>query len=145
MEGMAIYALKCAKCHGQTGELPVYGFSFPGPALVRRTGPESTPRPPSQPFATISWDHINRAMPRYEEGSLSADEVYAVTALLLYWNGVIQRDDVMNAETLPKVQMPNRDRFIPAPPDIEESMSCSPELMRCVEYWEKIAEAEKEK
>ncbi len=50
-------------------------------------------------------------MPVHQEGSLSADEVYAVTAFLLYRNGIIQENDVLDAESLPKVQMPNRDKW----------------------------------
>ena len=57
---------------------------------------------------------LNRAIPRYEEGSLSPDQVYALTALLLYWFGVIRQTDVMDAQTLPKVQMPTREGFVPA-------------------------------
>ena len=63
------------------------------------------------PFATTIWDYINRAMPRGQEGSLSVDEVYALTAFLLHSNGVIQETDVIDANTLPKVRMPFRDKF----------------------------------
>ena len=68
------------------------------------------------PYATIAWDYINRAMPANKPGSLSADEVYAVTAFLLFKNGIIQESDVMDAKSLPKVQMPNRNGFVPAVP-----------------------------
>ena len=141
-EGAAIYLQKCAKCHGRDGEQQIMGFSSPNSVLVPRT-PNGAPRPPSQPLATIYWDHINRAMPRYEEGSLSANEVYALTALLLYWHGIIQQSDVMDAKSLPKVQMPNQDGFVPAPPDLKQSLSCDPQLLRCVEYWKKLAGKEK--
>jgi cytochrome c len=63
------------------------------------------------PFATTIWDYINRGMPLGKEGSLSANEVYALTAFLLYKNGVIQEADVMDNRSLPKVKMPNRDGF----------------------------------
>ena len=56
------------------------------------------------PFATTIWDYINRGMPLGKEGSLTPDEVYALTAFLLYKNDVIKEDEVMNAETLPKVK-----------------------------------------
>ena len=52
-------------------------------------------------------------MPQYQEGTLSADQVYAVTAYLVYRNNIIQEGDVMDAQSLPKVRMPNRDGFIP--------------------------------
>ena len=141
-EGAAIYVQRCAKCHGRDGEQQIMGFSMPGSALVGR-GPNNTPRPPGEPLATIYWDHINRAMPRYEEGTLSANEVYALTAFVLYWQGIIQQSDVMDANSLPKVRMPSRTPFLPAPPDIKQSMSCDPNLLRCVDYWEKLAGKEK--
>jgi S-disulfanyl-L-cysteine oxidoreductase SoxD len=59
---------------------------------------------------------VRRAMPYTQSHSLSDDEVYAVTAYLLYLNGITGESDVMNAETLPKVKMPNRDNFIVAYP-----------------------------
>ena len=70
------------------------------------------------PFATTIWDYVNRAMPRNKPGSLTADQVYALTAFLLYKNGIIQENDVMDPKTLPKVQMPNRNGFQPPMPDI---------------------------
>ena len=63
------------------------------------------------PFATTIWDYINRGMPLGKEGSLAPNEVYALAAFLLYKNGVIKEDEVMNEQTLPKVQMPNHDGF----------------------------------
>jgi cytochrome c len=61
------------------------------------------------PEATIVWDYINRGMPLNREGTLTADEVYALTAFLLFKNGVIAEDEVLNAQSLPKVKMPMRD------------------------------------
>ena len=66
------------------------------------------------PFATSVWDYINRAMPRDQEGTLTPDEVYAVTAFLLFRNDIIRENAVMDSKSLPKVQMPNRNGFIPA-------------------------------
>jgi S-disulfanyl-L-cysteine oxidoreductase SoxD len=65
------------------------------------------------PFATTLWDFINRAMPRKQKGSLSADEVYALTAFLLYRNDIIRESDFIDAKSLPKIQMPNRNGFVP--------------------------------
>lgn len=70
------------------------------------------------PFATTVWDFINRAMPAGQEGTLTADEVYALTAFLLYRNGIIQESDVIDAKSLPKVQMPNRNGFVPRVEDL---------------------------
>ena len=67
------------------------------------------------PYATTVWDYINRAMPLYGEGTLTADEVYALTAFLLNINGVIPNDAVMDARSLPEVRMPNREAWAPLP------------------------------
>jgi cytochrome c len=58
------------------------------------------------------YDYINRTMPFDARGDLQADEVYSLVAALLYMNGLIREDEVMNAETLPEVRMPARDRFV---------------------------------
>jgi cytochrome c len=119
-EGADLYMRKgCAGCHGATGS------GGHAPTLISRKGP----RPPSSvpclspcvndsntmgihsPFATTIWDYINRGMPLGKEGSLSPNEVYALTAFLLYKNDVIREDEVMHAQSLPKVKMPNRDGF----------------------------------
>ena len=69
------------------------------------------------PYATTVWDFINRAMPQSKPGSLTSDEVYAVTAYVLYRNDVIKDTDVLDATSLPKIRMPNRDNFLPAQPE----------------------------
>jgi S-disulfanyl-L-cysteine oxidoreductase SoxD len=112
-EGTAIYGKKCVACHG-----PSLGGTPLGPALVGGKGTLSTTHPMRTigsywPFATSLWDYINRAMPRNQEGSLGADEVYSLTAFLLYKNEIIKEGDVIDAKTLPKVQMPNRNGFLP--------------------------------
>ena len=68
------------------------------------------------PYATIVYDYVNRAMPHDKPQSLKADEVYALTAFLLNQNGVIAADAVMDAQTLPKVAMPNRKGFTQVDP-----------------------------
>lgn len=116
-EGAAIYAAKCASCHGAAGE----GGKI-GPRLVGGTADlESlTTIKPARtiggywPYATTIWDYIRRAMPRGKGGTLRPDEVYALTAFILAKSGIIQEAEVMDAKTLPKVQMPNRNGFIPA-------------------------------
>ncbi len=68
------------------------------------------------PYATVIWDYINRGMPLGKEGSLTPNEVYSLTAFLLYRNDVIKEDDVMDTQSLPKVKMPNHDGFaLPEP------------------------------
>ena len=114
-DGAPIYAQKCASCHGANAE----GGQI-GPRLA--IGKESleslkTVRPVKGlvywPFATTIWDYINRSMPRNLAGSLSANEVYALTAYLLFRCGVLKETDVLDAKTLPKLQMPNRNTFVP--------------------------------
>jgi len=114
--GAAIYAQKCVKCHGATGrEGPAHGtVAMVGEGALK--GGDINPNKTIAnyyAFATSLWDYINRAMPMFNEGSLSANEVYSLTALLLYWNRVIKEDTVLDAKTLPKIQMPNRNVFIP--------------------------------
>ena len=71
------------------------------------------------PYATTLWDYINRAMPFDKPGLLKPSEVYAVAAYILNLNGIIGNADVMDAKTLPKVKMPNRDGFVSDPrPDV---------------------------
>ena len=113
-QGEAIYRAKCAACHGTKGE----GNAALGPALVGGVGSLATPKPLKTigsywPYATTVWDYIHRSMPYDSPGTLTADQTYAVTAYLLYRNGIVAHDQAMNQDTLPKVRMPNRDGFIP--------------------------------
>jgi hypothetical protein len=124
-EGEAIFAAKCAVCHGAKGE-----GKFPYARLVGGVGSLNTPKPiktvgSNMPYATTIWDFINRAMPPwpFEKNSafsgkraLTPNEVYSLTALLLYWNGIIKETDVMDKNSLLEVQMPNRHGFYPDPP-----------------------------
>ena len=115
-EGAAIYAQRCAQCHGKTGAEDLStGARFP---LVGGQGTLTSLHPVRTigsywPFATTIFDYIRRAMPLGQGGSLQPDEIYAVTALLLYRNHIIGENDVMDLSSLPKVKMPNRDGFQP--------------------------------
>jgi cytochrome c len=110
-EGRTIYAERCAMCHGEHGE------GATAEELVGEPQPP-TPENPSKaigsywPFATTVFDFVRRSMPPAAPGSLSDDQVYAVTAYLLAVNKIIGEADELNAQTLPKVKMPNRDGFI---------------------------------
>ena len=111
--GKNTFEKECVACHGPTLE----GTKL-GPPLVGGQGTLNSPRPVRTvgsywPFATTLWDYINRAMPHEQGGSLSADEVYALTAFVLYRNEIIQESDVLDAKSLPKIPMPNRNGFIP--------------------------------
>jgi len=120
-EGAAIYRAKCAACHGADG----YSKNH-APTLI----PSNTPRSKdgevrclapcvndsntmgvNSPYATIIWDYINRGMPLGKEGTLKPDEVYSLTAFLLFRNNVIREDEVMTDKTLPTVKMPNAKGF----------------------------------
>ena len=115
-EGARVYRRSCAGCHGATGT------EGGAPRLVKRErGPDVHPwnlgriLPIRAPYATAVWDYINRGMPLYGEGTLTADEVYQLTALLLYWNDIIAEDEVLDAQSLPMVVMPNRDAWAHLP------------------------------
>jgi len=111
-QGEAVYAQKCAACHGEKGA------GKPNDQLVGGRGSLSGDQAPVKtvgsfwPYATTLFDYIRRAMPLNAAKSLSDDEVYAVCAYLLQLNGIIGEDNAMDAQTLPQVQMPNRDGFI---------------------------------
>jgi len=112
-QGKPIYAQKCAACHGEKGE---GGNS--GPRLFGGIGTLRAPQQPVQtvgsywPYATMVFDFVRRAMPWDKPKSLSNDEVYASVAYILSLNGLVKDTDVLNKDTIMKVQMPNRDGFI---------------------------------
>jgi mono/diheme cytochrome c family protein len=114
-QGEAIYAAKCQACHGEKGA------GRPNDALVGGAGTIASDRPAVKtvgsywPYATTLFDYVRRAMPWNETKSLSNDELYAVSAYILHLNGVIAAADVIDAQSLPKVRMPNREGFIPFP------------------------------
>jgi len=115
MQGEAIYVAKCQACHSEKGA------GKPNDPLVGGAGtlaPDKTPLKTVGsywPYATTLFDYIRRAMPFPESQSLTADELYAVSAYILNLNGIIGTDDVLDAQSLPKVRMPNRDGFIAFP------------------------------
>jgi S-disulfanyl-L-cysteine oxidoreductase SoxD len=107
-EGKAVYDGKCASCHGARGEgKPANRLVSPPvkrPEVVKTVGAY-------WPYATTLYDYVNRSMPWDRPQSLTPDEVYAVSAYILHLNGIIPANAVMDATTLPKVAMPNRDGF----------------------------------
>jgi cytochrome c len=118
-EGAEIFAKRCAVCHGQNGQGGIVRSLVIGSPGHPHQGPFTDTEkdgPSYYPFPTIAWDYINRAMPASKPGSLTPDEVYAVVAFLYYRNGIIGENDVLDAKTLPKVEMPNRNGFVPAVP-----------------------------
>ena len=132
-EGEMLYVARgCGACHGPTGT------EGPGPRLAgpHEGGTRGTGRYDALygigsrlgyrgnwqgrgirnfPFAPVIWSQINSSMPLNQAGFLTADEVYSLTAYLLYVNEIIEEDLVLDATSLPQVQMPNRDRFVYTP------------------------------
>ncbi len=115
-QGAEVYRKKCTMCHGATGKEgpfdqlvgrePRPGFPFGrDPTLTRTIGNY-------WPYATTLYDYINRAMPLTAPGSLEPDEVYSLVAYLLFRNEIVPESVVINAQTLPGVVMPARDRFV---------------------------------
>lgn len=126
-QGQKIYAERCVACHGEKGEGPM-------DRLVGGVGTLTTEKPMKTvgsywPYATTLFDYIRRAMPFDHPQSLSVDEVYAVTAYVLSMNELVPGDAVMNAESLPKVQMRNQDGFVS--PDPRPDVSNTPCMKDC--------------
>ena len=115
-QGAVIYAQKCAMCHGENGKGGVNAALVGAPPIKTIDATRTIAN--FWPYATTVFDYIRRAMPWPQPRSLTDDEVYALTAYILAQNKLIGEKDVMNAQTLPKVKMPNRDNFIPRFPQL---------------------------
>ena len=111
-QGEAVYVAKCQGCHGEKGA----GGSALRLAGIKGTvgGKNTTTKTIGTfwPYATTIFDYVFTSMPYQETKSLTHDETYALTAYLLHINGITGETDVVDANTLPKVKMPNRDKFI---------------------------------
>ena len=122
-KGKLVFETSCAACHGAdlkgVSGLP----DMPSGAALRLVGGRGTLTSQKPivtvesywPYATTLFDYIRRAMPYTAPGSLDADEIYAVSAYILAEGNIIDKSAVLDAESLPKVDMPNRDGFIPDP------------------------------
>ena len=119
VQGAVIYAQKCVACHGENGK----GGAAPGAGPLAGGGPLTagidTPKTIGNfyGYATTVFDFTKRSMPFNMPQSLTDNEVYALTAYILYLNKIIGENDVIDAKTLPAVKMPNRDGFIIRFPD----------------------------
>jgi cytochrome c len=112
--GANIYRDKCSECHNDNGE----GRQGQYPALVGGKGSLATDKPVKTvgsfwPHATTIFDYVRRAMPYDQPRTLTTDQLYSVTAFLLFKNGIIGENEDITDVTLPKVRMPNRDGFVP--------------------------------
>jgi cytochrome c len=125
-DGAKVFAQKCVSCHGEGAKGgPVYGPMVGGIGSMTTEKRMLTPGS-MYPYAPILFDYIRRAMPMDAPQSLSNDEVYGLSAYILQLNGLIKAEDVMDAKSLPKVEMPNRNAFIPDDrPDVK--------AVRCME------------
>lgn len=119
-QGEPLYEKKCSTCHGVFGE-----GAGRWPKLAGREDLASNQRPEKTvgnywPYASTVWDYIHRAMPFFEPQSLSNDEVYAITAYVLYLNEIVEYDQELNQDNLASIEMPNRDGFYEDPrPDVQ--------------------------
>ncbi len=117
-EGKEVFEANCVACHALSTATP----ALTGPTLAGGQGTLATPRPQRTvgsywPYATTLFDYVRRAMPFNAPHSLSDDQVYAVTAYILQVNHVVADDAILDAKTLPAVQMPNRAGFKPIWPN----------------------------
>jgi mono/diheme cytochrome c family protein len=110
-QGAQIFAQKCELCHGPGGTGGKNSTLINAPSKTERTMALYVPN------ATTMFDFIRRAMPWPQPKSLTSDEVYALTAFILAGNKIIGEADTMNAQTLAKVNMPNKDAFVSRYPE----------------------------
>ncbi len=114
--GETLYMTNCFACHGPQGEGLLNDRLAGGHGSLGTEAPRKTVGS-YWPYATTIFDYVRRAMPYLTPQSLTNDELYSITAYLLHINGIVDADDEMNAETLPDVEMPNRDSFVIAYPE----------------------------
>lgn len=113
-DGAQIYERRCRECHGPEGQGGDETGFIGKPADLTAQKPKKTVGS-YWPYATTLWDYIHRAMPFKEPGTLSDEQVYAVTAYILHLNGLVGETDPVDAESLPKIMMPNREGFVGDP------------------------------
>jgi cytochrome c len=123
VRGKTVYERQCAACHG-TDLMGVAGLpNMPAGAQLRLIGGGGTLASKNPvmtvesywPYATTLFDYVRRAMPFASPGLLTADEIYAVSAYILAEAKIIDKSMVLDAQTLPRVEMPNRHGFVPDP------------------------------
>jgi S-disulfanyl-L-cysteine oxidoreductase SoxD len=114
-QGEAIFAEKCASCHGPRGEGKPMDRLVGGFGTLRDKKPEKTVGS-FWPYATTLFDFVRRAMPLNAPQSLTPDEVYAVSTYVLFLNRIVAQDTSLDADSLAKIKMPNRDGFVSAYP-----------------------------
>lgn len=118
-EGQIVYEQQCLTCHGAEGSDGMNDRLVGGHGTLQEFRQVRT-LGSFWPYASTVFDYIRRAMPFNSPQTLSDDDVYAVTAYLLYLNGIIEDDTTLNARSLRRIEMPNADGFIVAYPRIED-------------------------
>ena len=113
-EGAQVYEVRCKECHGEQGIGGDQAALVGKPEQLKQAPPVKTVGS-FWPYATTLFDYTRRSMPFEEPGTLTDDQVYAVTAYVLFLNGIVGEEEVMNRETLPDVVMPNREGFVRDP------------------------------
>ncbi len=113
-EGAQVYEVRCKECHGDQGIGGDQAALVGTPEQLKQARPIKTVGS-YWPYATTLFDYTSRAMPFEEPGTLTADQVYAVTAYVLHINGIVDENARLDRESLPKVEMPNRGGFVPDP------------------------------
>ena len=111
-KGAEVFAAKCQVCHGANGAGTPSGDRLSGGIGTLNTANPIKTVSSYWPYATTLFDYIRRAMPITNPQSLENDEAYAVTAYILSFDNIVPKDAVLDAASLPKVQMPNRAGFV---------------------------------
>ncbi len=112
LEGKAVYQQFCAACHGRNAGGDEAAALVGGRDSLTSERPRKTVES-YWPYTTTLWDYIRRSMPYESPGSLTNDEIYGVVAHLLNLMGLVGEDAVLDQESLPKIEMPNRGGFVP--------------------------------
>jgi len=112
-QGEVIYAERCAQCHGDFGEgIGNYPLLVGGEPSELKTDDRPIKSIGSYwPYATTLFDYVRRTMPFGDAQSLTANETYAVTAVLLSMNGIIPEDSMLDSKSLAAINMPNKNGF----------------------------------
>ncbi|MCY4595654.1 MAG: cytochrome c [Bryobacterales bacterium] len=113
-EGAQVYEVRCKECHGESGAGGDHAALVGNPEQLKQAPPIKTVGS-FWPYATTLFDYTRRAMPFEEPGTLTDDQIYAVTAYVLHINGIVDENATLDRESLPKVEMPNRGGFVRDP------------------------------
>jgi len=143
-EGEEIFAERCAICHGDFGEgVGRWPVLAGGQDTLKDNRPVKTIGS-YWPYLSTVWDYVNRAMPFGDAQSLSDDEVYAITAYLLYLNDVVDDEEFeLSRDNFTEIRLPNEANFFADPrPDFAVLSAGAPCMANCKDSVEITAHAE---